>query len=107
MENRPKMSQADRAKQFMPFDALKGFRELLREKERVLVPKATLTEDKQAELDYKIHRIHNQDMVTIVYFEKDAYVKVTGIVTRIDPGSRILKVVNTKIPFDDIYEIIW
>lgn len=31
--NRPKMDRADRAKQFMPFDALKGFREALAEKE--------------------------------------------------------------------------
>ena len=36
MENkRPKMDRADRAKQFMPFDALKGFREALAEKERL------------------------------------------------------------------------
>lgn len=39
MENRvthlrAKMDPADRAKQFMPFDALKGFREALKEKER-------------------------------------------------------------------------
>lgn len=33
---RPKMDRADRAKQFMPFDALKGFREALEEKERLL-----------------------------------------------------------------------
>lgn len=29
-----KMDKANRAKQFMPFDALTGFREALREKER-------------------------------------------------------------------------
>lgn len=33
--NRPKMDRADRAKQFMPFDALKGFREALAEKEKL------------------------------------------------------------------------
>lgn len=32
---RPKMKREDRAKQFMPFDALKGFREALAEKERM------------------------------------------------------------------------
>ena len=32
--NRPKMEREMRAKQFMPFDALKGFREALAEKER-------------------------------------------------------------------------
>lgn len=36
MENdtHPKMERLNRAKQFMPFDALKGFQEALREKER-------------------------------------------------------------------------
>lgn len=38
MANRPKMDPADRAKQFLPFDALKGFREALEEKERTIVP---------------------------------------------------------------------
>lgn len=32
--NRPKMSPADRAKQFMPFAALKGYEEALRKKEQ-------------------------------------------------------------------------
>ena len=37
-ETRTKMSRMNRAKQFMPFDALKGFREALREKEEVFAP---------------------------------------------------------------------
>lgn len=31
----PKMDRANRAKQFMPFDALKGFREELAKRERI------------------------------------------------------------------------
>jgi hypothetical protein len=34
-----KSSKLERAKIFLPFDALKGFQEALREKEKVLVPK--------------------------------------------------------------------
>lgn len=34
MENRPKMDRAERAKQFMPFAALKGYEEALQERER-------------------------------------------------------------------------
>ena len=33
MVNRPKMDRNERAKQFMPFDAVKGLREALKEKE--------------------------------------------------------------------------
>ncbi len=32
----PPMDRINRAKQFMPFDALKGFREALAEKERII-----------------------------------------------------------------------
>ena len=42
MANRPKMDPADRAKQFLPFDALKGFREALEKKERTMVPQGEL-----------------------------------------------------------------
>ena len=36
MANRPKMSREDRAKQFMPFAALKGYPEALRKKEKMV-----------------------------------------------------------------------
>ena len=50
-------ARASRAQIFQSFDALKGFREILKEKERVVVPKKVLSEDDLAELDYKIHQI--------------------------------------------------
>lgn len=45
MGNRMKMSPAERAKQFMPFAALKGYEEALRAKEKVVVPKMELSSD--------------------------------------------------------------
>ena len=49
-QKRRKMPVEDRAKQFMPFDALKGFREALAEKEKLVEEKksaerAELTEE--------------------------------------------------------------
>lgn len=38
-------ARASRAQIFQSFDALKGFREILKEKERVIVPKKILSED--------------------------------------------------------------
>lgn len=102
---RGRMEQADRAKQFMPFDPLKGFREALLEKERIIVPRKELSEEQKEELDRKLRQIQKRDMVTVEYFQKGEYVKVTGMVARIDKTSRILKVVNTKINFDDISDL--
>lgn len=105
MENKAKMDRAERAKQFMPFDALKGLQAALREKERIVVEKKELSEEKGEELNRKLREIRLKDMVTVIYFQQDEYVKVTGMVSRIDMTARVLKVVNTKISFDDIYDI--
>ena len=100
---RSKMSREDRAKQFMPFAALKGYPDALRKKEKIVVPKAELSEEYQEELDRKLRQVQKNDIVTAVYFCKGEYLKITGMVSRIDETARILKIVNTKIPFDSIY----
>ena len=95
----------NRAKQFMPFAALKGYEEALRAKEKIVVDKIELSEEKKEELDRKLQQIHKNDMVTVVYFCKDEYLQMEGRVSRIDKDMRILKVVNTKIAFSDIYDV--
>ena len=95
----------NRAKQFMPFAALKGYEEALRAKEKIVVEKIELSEEKKAELDYKIQQIHKKDIITVVYFSKEEYIKIEGMVSRLDTDARILKIVNTKIAFEDIYEL--
>ena len=50
MANRPKMDPSERAKQFLPFDALKGFREALAEKERTIVPQGELEVEREEEI---------------------------------------------------------
>lgn len=89
----------------MPFAALKGYEEALRAKEKIVVEKIELSEEKKAELDYKIQQIQKNDIVTVVYFLKDEYIKLEGMVSRLDRDARVLKIVNTKIPFEDIYEL--
>ena len=100
-----KMSRQERAKQFMPFAALKGYELALREKERIVVPKIELSEDYKEQLDYRMRQIEKNDMVTVIYFCKGEYLKVTGLVARKDETARVLKIVNTNISFSDIYVI--
>ena len=99
------MPVADRAKQFMPFSALRGLPEALALKERVIVPKIELSEEMSEELDRKMHLVKKGQIATIIYFHRDEYVKITGMVARIDPTSRLLQIVNTKISFEDILDI--
>ena len=67
------MSREDRAKQFMPFAALKGYPEALRKKEKVVVQKVELSEEYQEELNVKLCQVRKNDRVTVVYFCKDEY----------------------------------
>ena len=95
----------NRAKQFMPFAALKGYEEALRAKEKIVVEKVELSEEKKAELDFKLQQIQKNDIIVVVYFCKDEYIKLEGMVSRLDMDARVLRIVNTKIPFEDIYDL--
>ncbi len=100
-----KMSVEQRAKQFMPFAALRGLPEALALKEKVTVEKVELSEEMAAELDRKMHLLKKGKIATIIYFCKDEYLKKTGMIARIDETARILQIVNDKIPFGDILDI--
>lgn len=106
MENRKKrtpMSPADRAKQFMPFAALKGLPEALAKKEKIIVPKMELSDDYKEELNRTLLQVRKNDIITIVYFYQDSYLKITGMVSRINTTAGYIQIVNTKIPIEDIY----
>lgn len=102
-----KMSPEDRAKQFLPFAALKGYEVALRAKEHVVVPKTDLSEERLSELDSKFKELCRNDMVECIYYKasEENYIKIRGILAKIDNDSRIIKVVNTTVSFDDIYDI--
>ncbi len=99
------MDRGSRAKQFMPFAALKGFREAMAEKERIIVPKRDLSEEKKEELDWKLRQIQKEDIITVEYFQDREYVQVTGMVTRIDNARRALEIADMRIAFVDISDL--
>lgn len=96
---------SDRAGQFMPFSALKGFYDLIKEKERVIVPKHEIAEDKAEELSKKMKLLERGMMVKVVHYSDGEYVSTEGIVTKIDLIFRKLIVVKTEISLDDIWDI--
>ncbi len=107
MASKPKhkMPIEERAKQFMPFAALSGLPDALAKKEKVLVPKIELSPEMEEELDRQMHLLSKGKMATVVYFQKGEYIKITGLVARVDETSRLLQIVNTKIRFEDILQI--
>lgn len=100
-----KMSKQDRAKQFLPFNSLRGYYELIAEKEKEVIPKRDLSENDIEELSNKLKMIEKNMMIKLKYYDIDRYVDVEGIVTKIDYENNYLVIVKTKISFSDISNI--
>ena len=96
---------SDRAKQFMPFSALKGYDQAVRERERIVSEKEELTDERIENLSKMVSKIKKGDIVKVTYYKTDAYVKLSGAVTMMDLTMRYIKIIKTIIPFDDLYEI--
>ena len=114
---RPHMPMTDRAAQFMPFRALTGYEDAVRETARYTDERIELTEDEKVLLDMRLQKladeIRSQPKVTLTYFRPDkkkaggAYVCVTGQLKKIDDyeGALILTG-GERISIEDILEII-
>lgn len=99
------VNKNDRARQFMPFDALKGYKEALQEKRKIKINKKELTEDDISELSYKINQIQKNMIIKVIYYNKEEYLEVEGMVSKIDFDNRYVTIVKTKIKFDNILKI--
>lgn len=100
-----KNSKADRARQFMPFSALRGFEEMIRAQTREVTKKRELSDYDAERLSKKMSMVKHGDMVCVTYYDRDAYVKLEGIVSDIDLTLRKLRVIKTVISFDDVWDI--
>ena len=100
-----KKAQADRARQFMPFAALTGYYDLVKEQERLTEPKRMLSSDEAERISSVIEHLFEGDYVRVVYYSKDAYLSTQGVVTQVDFNKRALRIIKTLIPFKDIGDI--
>ena len=104
---RPKMPIKERAKIFAPFDALKGFREMLNEAEIIKEDKKELSEDQINYLSSIICQLEFGMMIEVTYYvEKEAcYQKIIGVFTKLDTVYKKITVIKNKINIDDIIDI--
>lgn len=98
-------ARADRAQQFMPFAALKGYYELVRERERIVEPRRELTEEDAVRLSRALGQVRKGSMVAVTYYDGDAYAVARGLVADIDTAFRTITVVKRRIAFEDVLAI--
>ena len=104
---RAPMPASRRAKQFAPFDALKGLKEAIAEKERIPTPRRILAEDAQAELNEQLSQLRKGTIVTVVYYciYEQEYHQLTGAVAKVDTYWGLLQVGHMSIDFSEIDRI--
>ncbi len=110
MVNKPKnsMSPAERAKQFMPFAAVKGLNAALRRKEQEmgLVSPKFLADEAAAELDAKLRQLQKGSLVAVTYFVNGQYLQNSGqVLDKIHRCLLLSGVRPLQIAFDDIIDI--
>lgn len=105
-EKRTKMPRADRAKQFAPFDALKGLQDALRIKEyqHERIEKGDLSEEKIKEMSKTLLEIKKGDIVRVEYFEDGHYLNIQAK-AKVDYALQILEVGVMRIKFEDIFDL--
>lgn len=101
------MTREERAKQFMPFDAMKGLKEALAKKEeqRTRVEKRELSEDAIEEISKILQRAAVGMEAEIIHYRASHEVVSKGNITAIDITFKFLRLNAEKIYFDNIYDI--
>lgn len=116
-EYHPHMSISDRAAQFMPFAALTGYDDAVKEVGRITECKHQLDEDAKEEINrqlmYLLTHIQEHPTIKITFFVKDnlkeggAYITKEDVVNKIDAVKKRLIMSDAEIiRFDDIQKII-
>lgn len=67
--------------------------------------KIEISEEKAKEINDILSVIKKKDLINIVYYDKNSYKELKGLVSNIDDVDKIIKVIKTQINFDDIYSI--
>lgn len=96
---------SDRARQFLPFDALKGFKEAIKKREKIKVEKIELSEDVAIELSYKLKQIKKGMIIKVIHYSDSEYIETFGMVSEFNETFGYLKIVKTKMMFSDILDI--
>lgn len=100
-----RMSRLQRAKQFMPFAALKGFETLLAAVARPKESRVELSEDQLEELNRTIQSLTDGNFVRVLYYNGYCYTELVGAIEMINKTAHTMSIEGVEITFKDIKEI--
>ena len=100
-----KMTIEERAKQFMPFSALKGLDEALLKKEQQFIQKRELCDDEINIINDILSKLEIHSNVQITYYDEEKNKVISGEVEILNKPLRFIKVDSVQIPFDSILNL--
>ena len=95
----------DRAKQFLPFEALKGFKEAIRMIENKGDTKKELSEDNKNDINNILKKLDKGNKVKVKYYYLTEYIEVISNFLKIDEINKVIYLKDTKINIEDIISI--
>ena len=101
------MPPSRRAKQFAPFDALKGLQDAIAAKQKRPEPRRELSEFMKEQISHALSELQKGQQITVVYYSdrEQTALQLTGTVAKVDACHQILLVDQIPIAFSEIYEI--
>ena len=106
-KQRTKMPVSQRAKQFMPFAAVKGLERAIAEQDQLLnrVEQVELSEEQVRKINEELNLLEKGNMVSIRFYNNGKYQTVEGVVEQIDPARSVIRVSEIIIPVKSILSL--
>lgn len=95
----------NRARQFLPFNGLRGFTEQLKKQEELFEEELPLTDDEAESLNYIVPRLTRDCLIRIRYYHLNQYKTLQGYLQGIDAVHQILHLCGQSISFSHIKSI--
>ena len=95
----------NRARQFLPFAALKGFSETAHRKEATLEKQRELTPAEAVILSHRVSTLRRGDTVLVQFFAADSHRQTVDTVLWVDLAAKILRLKNMTLAFEQITAI--
>ena len=108
-KQRAKMSVSQRAKQFMPFAAVKGLEEAILEQDQLLkrTEKIELGEERTQKINRELNHMEKGKHVSLKVYRDGRYDAVQGVVEWIDTAKGTMRVSGVLVPFESVSEFTY
>ena len=107
-KQRAKMPASQRAKQFMPFAAVKGLEKAILEQEQTIqrTERIEIGEERVQAINQALNHLEKGKHISVKVYSNGLYRTVQGEVEQIDLAKRAMRVSGTFVPFESITEFI-